>query len=111
LRRWLSENDQTAGLIGALSVTALVGALLTAFAYYPLGPVERTSGTILNRGIGIGRNGAWERVLVKAEDRQVPLTISLGNSCRVGGRIHLMAQRRLWGLSIDADWPPCDPTP
>ena len=111
LRLWLAENGELLGLIGAASAIVLVAAIVLGFSNLPLGPKVEATGTITSFGYLAGRIGPGEPMAnVELADRDVVVTLLPGNACAVGGRIHLQRQRRLWGWSVTASWPPCDPT-
>jgi hypothetical protein len=93
---------------GVMSVIALLGLVAITFGYYPLGPVERTTGTIVR--IGGGAKGGVT-AFVNVDHRRIQVKLPLPNLCVVGSPIHLLQQRRLWGLSVIPDWLPCDRTP
>jgi hypothetical protein len=109
VRLWLFEHDEGVNLVGVLSVTGVLAVAVVAFVHYPLGPSQRTTATIASLGMRVGRTST-QTANVVMEDRSVSVALPRTNSCTVRGRIHLVTQRRLWGLSVTADWPPCDPS-
>ena len=92
MRLWLFEHADGVNLLSVLGIVALLGAVATGVYYYPLSPVERTTGTITRLGWWEGRTSGHPVADVTVGDRVVELNLPNVNACIVGGSIHLNQQ-------------------
>jgi hypothetical protein len=109
LRVWLIDHSDGVGLLGIMSVGALLGLIVVTFSYYPLGPVEHTTGTIVRLGAWANSTGR-ATAFVEVDQQRIQVRLPMVNSCVVGGSIRLLKQRRFWGQSVIPDWLPCGRT-
>lgn len=102
LRLWLEQNAAIGGLLLAVVLVLILGALGSPRRFGQ--PVD---GQIVKFVVWPSGKGSSLAAVVRLRNGEVTAPVSLSDGCRIGGPIHLITPEFLWGRSYRAAAIPC----